>query len=451
MLVALKGLSGFTRMPLLIETVPTEVADFVPAVTRFAPRTSPLLIVSLALVLMAGCFLRVPDYVFAPPNATLHSLAPLHPSPKFNSFGFDEKLYRGYVSVLMLRGIGVYPELGRHYVQEQTKLESAILPPTRFFYIGAAYAWHLMWGTGPLKSLSAISSLCSMLLLVLSARFAWRLGGGAVALCVTALMAFAPTQIHMSQHALIDGVFAFWATLSLWLLWENLQRPNRWPWLAAYAATLAVMVLTKENAMFAYLGLLAVLTANHWLRFGCLTTRLALVMVLGPLLGVIILVILCGGFETTIEIYRLLVAKASVLEYAIVTGDGPWYRYLVDLMVVSPIVLVLALGGIFRLKATERPGLYLLIFVAASFVLMANVRYGMNLRYANIWDFPLRYLAVFCLWQIIPRQKAQAIWLSACVLALCAFDLHQYDVFFVQNDLYELVPSDLLRAVKILK
>ena len=157
------------------------------------------------------------------------------------------------------------------------------------------------------------------------------------------------------------------------------------------------------------------------------------------------------GLETTIEIYRLLVAKASTLEYAIVTGDGPWYRYLIDLMVVSPIVLVLALGGIFRLKATERPALYLLIFVAASFVLMANVRYGMNLRYANMWDFPLRYLAVFCLWQIIPRQKAQAIWLSVCVLALCAFDLHQYDVFFVQNDLYELVPRDLLRAVKMLK
>ncbi|MEO6969418.1 MAG: phospholipid carrier-dependent glycosyltransferase [Chthoniobacterales bacterium] len=439
-------------MPLLTRTVPTAApARSVPVATRPAPRASRFLIVSLALVLLAGCFLRVPDYVFAPSNTALHWLAPLHPSPKFDGFGFDEKLYRGYVSVLMLQGFGVYPELGRHYVQEQTKLESAILPPTRFFYIGAAYAWHLVWGTGPLKSLSAISSLCSMLLLCLSARFAWRLGGGAIALCVTALMAFAPTQIHMSQHALIDGVFAFWATLSLWLLWENLQRPNRWPWLVGYGVALAVMVLTKENAMFAYLGLLAILAANHWLRFGRLTISLALVTVLGPLLGSIALVTLCGGVGTTIEIFRLLVSKASVLQYAIVTGDGPWYRYLVDLMVISPIVLVLALGGIFRLKTTERPGLYLLVFVAASFVLMANVPYGMNLRYTNMWDFPLRYLAVFCLWQIIPRQKAQAVWLSLCIVALCAFDRHQYDVFFVQNDLYELVPRDLLRAVKILK
>ena len=73
------------------------------------------------------------------------------------------------------------------------------------------------------------------------------------------------------------------------------------------------MVLTKENAMFAYLAILALLAANHWLRFGRLRISLCLVTVLGPFLGVVILVTLCGGLGTTIEIYRLLVSKASVL------------------------------------------------------------------------------------------------------------------------------------------
>jgi hypothetical protein len=235
------------------------------------------------------------------------------------------------------------------------------------------------------------------------------------------------------------------------LLWENLQRPNRWPWLCGYGVALAVMVLTKENAMFAYVGILGLLVANYWLRFGRLTLSLCLATVLGPFLGVVVLVILCGGPGTTMEIYRLLVSKALVLRYAIITGDGPWYRYLVDLMVVSPVILVLAIGGIFRLKATERAGFYLLLFVVASFILMANVRYGMNLRYTNMWDFPLRYLAVYCLWQVIPRKSTQALWLSICIAALCLIDLRQYDVFFVQNDVYELVPKDMLRAVKILK
>ena len=436
---------------LLLSDPALPTTDPAPTRPRDFPRRRLAAIAAFALVILAGCFLRVPDYVFAPTHPALHWLAPLHSTPKFQTFGIDEQLYRGYVSVLMLHGIGVYPELAQHYVEEQTSLPAAILPPTRFFYIGAAYAWHLVWGTGPMTSLSAISSLCSMLLLALSAFFAWRFGGTTMAVCTAALMAFAPTQIHMSQHALIDGVFAFWATLSLWLLWENLQRPHHWPTLAAYGSALAVMVLTKENAAFAYVGILILIATNHWLRFGRLTKSLCLATVIGPFLGVVLLIALCGGLETTIEIYRLLVSKASVLDYAIKTGDGPWYRYLVDLMVMNPVVLVLAIGGIFRLRTTDRAGLFLFLFVIASFVVMANVRYGMNLRYTNMWDFPLCYLAVFCLWKIIPRRTTQALWMSLCIGLLCTLEARQYRIFFVENDLYELVPADLLRAVKILK
>jgi hypothetical protein len=37
------------------------------------------------------------------------------------------------------------------------------------------------------------------------------------------------------------------------------------------------------------------------------------------------------------------------------------------------------------------------------------------------------------------------------VAAVCAVELRQYIVFFVQYNLYELVTEGLLRAVKILK
>ncbi|HXA09361.1 MAG TPA: phospholipid carrier-dependent glycosyltransferase [Chthoniobacterales bacterium] len=440
-------------MLLLDQAVST--AAFAPAPAPVAPRHAlrgrRATLLALVIILLAGCFLRLPSFVFVDRHPTMHWLAPLHPTAKFQVLGFDEGIYRAYVSTLILHGLASYPAMADTYLQKQRSIQTAILPPTRFFYIGAAYTWHLIWGTGPRTSLNVVSSLCSMLLLVLSALFAWRLGGAAMGLCVAALMAFAPTQIHMSQHALIDGVFAFWATLSLWLLWENMQRPNRWLWLAAYAGALAVMVLTKENAMFAYIGILVLIAANHWLRFGRVTKGLCLVTVLGPLLGVVILVFLCGGLGTTIEIYRLFISKVSVLKYAIRTGDGPWYRYLVDLMVVSPAVLVLAIGGIFRLKSSERAGLYLFLFVGASFLVMVNIRYGMNLRYTNMWDFPLRYLAVLCLWQIFPRRNAQALLVGLCLAALCTFELRQYHLFFVENDLYELVPEDLLRAVKMLK
>lgn len=289
-------------------------------------------------------------------------------------------------------------------------------------------------------------------MLFAAAGFGWRLAGPGMGLALLALMACAPTQIHMSQHALIDGFFAFWATLALWGLWENLRRPNDPLRLSLFGVSLGLMVLTKENALFAYVGLLALIGLNRWLRFGTVTRSLLLVTVAGPLAGLTGLIFLCGGMDTFVLTYRLLASKASVLPYAIATGDGPWYRYLVDLLLASPVILLLAWGAIVRLKLENKAALYLVTFVAATYVLMCNIRYGMNLRYTNMWDMPLRFLAVGCLTDLSrPLGRRREMILAIAIVFLCAIDLRQYYLFFVQNSLYELVTAGLLRALLILK
>jgi 4-amino-4-deoxy-L-arabinose transferase-like glycosyltransferase len=393
-----------------------------------------LFLIAIMLVSLAGIALRI------------------YPSSTFKAIGYDEELYRGYVNNLISSGLTSYPDVAESYVDRQSKLPAAILPPTRFLYIFSAYLWHQATGEESLVALHRVSCLFSILMLFAAGAFAWRLRGPRIALAVLALMACAPTQIHMSQHALIDGFFAFWATLSLWFLWENLRHPNNPRWLILYTASLVLMVITKENAIFAYAGLLALIVANRWLRFGTVTRPFLLLTLAGPLLGLVVLIALCGSATTFINTYRLLVAKASVLPYAIATGDGPWYRYLLELLLVSPLIFLLAWGAIFRLKPGNKEALFLIVFVSATYLIMCNVRYGMNLRYTNMWDMPLRYLAVLCLCdlaQSFRRYQTTAIVLAVTLLG--AFDLRQYHVFFVKYGLYELVTAGLLRAVQILK
>ena len=45
----------------------------------------------------------------------------------------------------------------------------------------------------------------------------------------------------------------------------------------------------------------------------------------------------------------------------------------------------------------------------------------------------------------------EEIALGGIVALLCAFDLRQYQIFFVQHNLYELVTAGLLHALRILK
>ena len=309
----------------------------------------------LAIILAFGVFLRLPPHAFSK-GAPLHSIAALHPQPAFVRLGFDEELYRKYTNGLIADGLGGYPGIVQAYIEVQEQRTGSILPPLRFLYIFTAYVWHSIFGSEPLEALHQVAAFFSMLTLALGALFVWRLRGPTWAVAVAALVAVAPTQLHMSQHALVDGFFTFWATLVLWFFWENLQAPRNWLWLTGYIVALTLLILTKENSFFVWVALVALLITNRWLQFGTITRELVIATILGPLLGVVILIFLAGGLDVLLQCCQLSVSKNLQLPYAIRTGDGPWYRYLVDLLLVSPIVLILALGTLFQTQSDDETG-----------------------------------------------------------------------------------------------
>jgi 4-amino-4-deoxy-L-arabinose transferase-like glycosyltransferase len=410
-------------------------------------------LIALALIFAIGLFLRLPPGLFDE-NAPLHSIAALHPNSKWHEMrlvGVDEELYRGYVEQLSEKGLTRYPDIILGYIEKQLKLPGSILPPVRFLYILAGYLWHSIFRTEALSALKAVASVASMLTLAMAAALAWRMRGPVWSLAVMALVAFAPTQIHMSQHALVDGFFTFWALLTIWMLWENLQSARHWGWLIGYTLALAFLVLTKENSFFVWIAIVLVLIGNRWLRYGTVSAELLIATVLGPILGFTILVFLAGGVDILFGTYRLLISKNYNLPYAIKTGDGPWYRYLVDLLLVSPIVLLLAIGALFRIDRTKRPELFLLLFIGGSYLVMCNLKYGMNLRYANMWDMPLRFLAVGTLAGMVAPLRRSHLVFTLAIALICAIELRQYLILFVQFPLYELVSEGLLRALHILK
>jgi hypothetical protein len=423
--------------------------------------------------------------------------------------GFDEFIYRRYVygmdggkqrfsipksdktlanfeATINGTGMGATPALSELFIKTQrdpnVKCE---LPPTRFLFIYTAWVWkNLRWGETPpvplnemmtesakkpadepyskdcsrrdpaIASLNEVSFAFSVLMMIAGGLFAWRMLGRAAGLGVLALMGADPLQIHISQHAMVDGFFAFWALLCLWTTWECLRSPTNRYWLAGHTVCLALMVMTKENAFFAYCALALIVISNRWLRFGTVTPVFIGLSMAGPLIGVAMLVMVAGGVGNFIEIYKLLVNKAQGLDYAFLTGDGPWFRYLVDLIAISPIVLCLALGALFALTGRRKEVAFLAIFVAASWAIMCNVRYGMNLRYTSMWGMPMRAAAFLMLWELCARFGKRQ-WLVALTLitGLCAYDVRQYGIFGRNPDdpWYETYPKDMQHRLKIVK
>ncbi len=397
-------------------------------------KTSPLAFAVLLLILASGIFLRVHSY------------------EKLKGTGFDEKLYREYVQDIGTRGWTHYPGLVERYLVEQKKAPIAFLPPTRVFFLLSASAWQRATGVEAIEAVRSVSNVSSIVLLIAGTLFAWRAGGRRFGLTVAVLLACAPLQLYISHRALIDGFFATVALFVVWTLWESLQNPTSRKWLTGYGCSLALMVLTKENAAFVYAAVVGILAMNRWLKIGQITKPLLLTTLIGPTVGTILLAVAAGGFEPLFTAYLLNVRMSYDLPYAIATGDGPWFRYLSDLMLTIPVVLVLAIGGAFQSAASNRATRFLLAFVVLSYLIMGNLRYGMNLRYALIWDVPFCFLASIPLLAIADSLKGlKNIGLTVMLLLVTYFQLNNYNALFVRNAVYDPVPQALNGALNMIK
>jgi hypothetical protein len=93
-----------------------------------------------------------------------------------------------------------------------------------------------------------------------------------------------------------------------------------------------------------------------------------------------------------------------------------------------------------------------MMFIAGTYVVMCNVKYGMNLRFANMWDVPLRLLALGSLAGLIAplQRRRHVVWIVA-IAVICAFEIRQYQILFVEHSLHELASDGLLRALDIVK
>ena len=369
----------------------------------------------------------------------------------FQPAGTDELFYGKYVEFLAQKGLGAYPDLVEQYLLYQRR-GTAVLPPMRVTYITAGVVVKSLTGLEARVCLATVSATFSFLMLPLGLVFAWRAAGPRIALGTLTLMVFAPTQLFMARHALIDVVVSFWSLAALWSLWESLQKPGDARRLAALGFSLAMLVLTKENSFFVVCGLGVLLALNPWLKFGTVNRNVVAAFASGLLVGLALLVVLCGGIDRVWEGYRLFVSTAVQLPYAIATGDGPWHRYLFELTLVSPLVILLALATLARLDATTRPQLFIAIFLVATYAAMASVRYGISLRFANLWDFPLRFLAASAVFALVENVRWRPVLVTTATFVLLSVaDFRQYRRIFVEHNVYDPVTPELLRAVDMLK
>jgi 4-amino-4-deoxy-L-arabinose transferase-like glycosyltransferase len=389
----------------------------------------------LLTILSIGAFLRI------------------YPSATYPKLGSDEVDYVVYLKQIEKAGAANYGQIVRFYVQRQYERPDAIVPATRVGFLLPAYWTGKIFQLSPVSALHATACAGGILLLGIGAIWSYRLGGTWRMLAMSSLLATSALQIYLSQRALLDDYFAFFAVLAAWLAWENLQRPRHSGWLLAYSVCLAILVLTKENGAFVIFALAGMFALNRYLKIGVVTPQLIIATIAGPLLAILLLAAMIGGLGEFVRFYLMFESKSRTNWYSVAVQDGPWFRYLIDFILLAPLTTVFALGGIFQLRRSERSDVFMATFLGLSFLCMAPLRYGLSLRYAVYWEIPICWLA--CSQISTLRAKVSLRWREAVVailiIILSYVGIHQYHRIFVAGGIYDPVTYHLARASRLLK
>ena len=191
--------------------------------------------------------------------------------------------------------------------------------------------------------------------------------------------------------------------------------------------------------------------ANVFLKFGENSREIWIATALGPILGSVLLVAFAGGPDIVLDVYRLNAERSVVSPYVILTGDGPWHRYLVELLTLSPLLFLFFVAGAMRLGTDRKAGWFLLIFFVLTYAPMAMA--CMNLRYTTIWSLPMAWFAALAIWDIcrgLP-QRAATLARGGAVALLVVSQILLFRTVFVADDVYDPTPQAVQRALSILK
>jgi 4-amino-4-deoxy-L-arabinose transferase-like glycosyltransferase len=362
----------------------------------------------------------------------------------------DEGYYAAYADVIAKGGISSLPALNREYLENPR--HQTLPNPLRGLYLAAAGSWNALRGTGP-AALSEISLASHAASVAIGTTFALRAFGPRVGGAAGLLLAFSPLLLGLSRRALTDAPAAALGMGALVAAYAWSRAPASGSRALLFSFLLAAALLVKEStALLA--PACALVLGLPFARAPRLAdgARFLAGLALAFALALVGWLLASGGPTTFAQVVPILIASPETNLYAQQFGGGPWTRYLIDFLLLSPVTTLIALCAIpSALVASplprEREALRFLL-VAVVGIWVAHEFVTKNVRYVAVLELPIR---VFAAWAIVRASRLapprfQLSLAAAVVVLLCALDARSFYTIFVDDGLYDPITAQLMRV-----
>lgn len=365
----------------------------------------------------------------------------------------DEGVYLVYASRVAKRGLdglrGLFPIYAEHHEIARSggpapyRLTTVLLD-TLAVRVGGIH----------FISLAVVSVVAFLGLLVVTFFGARELWGERTAWWTVLFLSSAPLHLGLARRALSDTLTSLFLAIGLWLLcagvWGSGRRSTRIVWWVIPAAYGAAF-LAKES------GLLLIPISLSVLGWQAVRERrrpsfwkIGAVSWIPLCLAAVAVLFAAGGPKVLWETLEFFINGDSGTLYGQRMQSGPWYRPLVDLMLISPWPVLLYLLGLGVFSTDRKPNekfWFWAIIPVVQILLMDLPPYGKNVRFLLLSEMAMRLCGVLVLQRLLGDRRGNvrsALWIGAVALAWVCTDLQAFHQLFVTGGIYDPVSYWLL-------
>ncbi|MFA5176776.1 MAG: glycosyltransferase family 39 protein [Candidatus Omnitrophota bacterium] len=384
------------------------------------------LIIVLAVTLLLPTLARVPYFSYA-----------------------DDVCYFKYAAYIGEKGLNGFALLFQGFISDQPNWFNP--HPLRIGFIILSAAWLKILGYS-LLNLAFLSLFSYVLFLVFSYYFSRKYLGEQLALLLVLLLAFSPLQMAMARRAFADSILNLFSILAVWLFWDFLKSRSKLKFIL-FVVVYACSILIKETSLLLIFVFLSFLLASRFISNQKVYLKETTLLLSLPVILAGLAYLVCGVLPYLPGIIKILLMPAPDNSYATLFCSGPWYRYLIDYLLLSPWVVILTIGFIFSfLLNKEKDGLSLyFVFIFLVSLILFSV-FLKNVRYIIILDTPMRLFSLFMLnriaQKIYPRKAMKLTF--ALVIILAFFDCLNFYHLFIAENIHDPTSFFLLKAQQII-
>ncbi len=362
----------------------------------------------------------------------------------------DEGYYLKYATYISAKGLKGFPDLFKNYLQNQ---ENWIFPnPLRVGFAVLSCIWIKIFGNNFLN-LAFLSLFSYCLFLFICFYFTRKYFDEKIALLLIILLAFSPLNMAMARRALTESTFNLFSALSLWLFFDLLKERRSFKYIL-FIFIYSFTILVRETAVILSLFFILYLVFYKFFFKKAVNSVDFLSVALFPAVIVgFIYINLGGGLFNIVNTIKIILTPPRTNQYAILFGSGPWFRYIIDYILLSPWVVILSIGFVFYyFSSKERDEKTVYFLLALVFIFFAFNIFTKNIRYVMILDMPMRLFSVLMLKRLIESifPKRAFILIAIFVTMVSMFDYINFHNLFIKEGIYDPVTFLLLRAEHII-